>query len=41
MPEGTESIKMTQPQKSRNTAVTPSKGTKSIHSVPLYNTESH
>ena len=41
MPAGAESMKVTQLQKSRNTATTPPKGTESVHSVPFYNTESH
>ena len=41
MLEGTESIKVTQLQKSKNTATTPPKRTESVYSVPLYNTESH
>ena len=41
MPAGIESVKVTQPQEFKNTAATPPKRTESIHSVPLYNTESH
>ena len=36
-----ESMKATQPQKSKNTATIFSKGTESIYSIPLYNTKSH
>ena len=38
---GAESIKATQPKKTRSAAATPFKRTKRVHSVPLYNTESH
>ena len=34
MPKGIESVEVTQ-------TATPPKGTKSVHSVPPYNTESH
>ena len=34
-------METTQPQEIKNTAATPFKGIESVHSVPLYNTESH
>jgi len=37
----TESMKATQPKKSKNVATTPPKKTESVHSVPLYNIKSH
>ena len=41
MPKGTKSMNATQLKKFRNAAATPPKGTKSVHSVPFYNTKSH
>jgi len=41
MPERTESIKTIQQQKSKNMAITPPKGTESVHNIPPYNTENH
>ena len=34
-------MKVTQPQKFKSAITTPFKRTESVHSVPLYNTESH
>ena len=41
MPKGIKSIKATQLQEFGSAIVTPPKGTESVYSVPLYNTESH
>ena len=38
---GTESVKATQLEETRNAAATPSEGTKSVHNVLLYDTVSH
>ena len=41
MPEGTESMKMTQLERSKNAAATPPKEIENVHSVSLYNIKSH